>query len=42
MLKLKVGNFCMQRTEPIKQKKRNRIKIRHQLKYTPAKYDAKN
>ena len=27
MLKRKVGNCCMQRTQPIKQKKRNRIKM---------------
>ena len=27
MLKRKVGNCCIQRTEPIKQKKRNRIKM---------------
>ena len=27
MLKRKVGNCCIQRTEPIEQKKRNRIKV---------------
>ena len=27
MLKRKVGNCCIQRTEPIEQKKRNRIKM---------------
>ena len=27
MLKRKVGNCCIQRTEPIKQKQRNRIKM---------------
>ena len=27
MLKRNVGNCCIQRTEPIKQKKRNRIKM---------------
>ena len=27
MLKRKVGNYCIQRTEPIGQKKRNRIKM---------------
>ena len=38
MLKRKVGNCCIQRTEPIKQKKkRNRIKMP-----TPARYDTKD
>ena len=27
VLKRKVGNFCIQRTESIEQKKRNRIKM---------------
>ena len=27
MLKRKVGNCCIQRTEPIEQKKQNRIKM---------------
>ena len=27
MLKQKVGNCCIQRTQPIEQKKQNRIKI---------------
>ena len=27
MLQRKVGNWCIHRTEPIKQKKRNRIKM---------------
>ena len=27
LLKRKVGNCCIQRTEPIEQKKRNRIKM---------------
>ena len=27
MLKLKAGNCCIQRTEPIKQKKRNGLKM---------------
>ena len=27
MLKRKVGNCCIQKAEPIKQKKRNRIKV---------------
>ena len=42
VLKRKVGNCCTQRTKPIKQKKRNSIKMLHQLKYALARYDTKD
>ena len=40
-LKLKVENGYIQRTQPFKQKKENRIKIRHQLKYALVRCDTK-
>ena len=36
MLKRKVGNCCIQRTEPIKQKKRNGIKMSTPVEVRPS------
>ena len=36
MLKRKVGHCCIQRTEPIKQKKRNHIKVPTPVEVRPS------
>ena len=43
MLKQKFGDCCIERTQPIKQKKQNYIKMQTpELKYALARYDTKD
>ena len=42
MLEQKVANCCIQRTEAINLKKRNRIKMPNQLKNVLTRYDTKD